>query len=269
MLNKVIEIAKEAGAILLEKKKKLKSLSIQSKETQGLVTEADQSSEDLILKKIKTLTPDYHICSEENFFNKKEIFSKKLLEDFCWYVDPLDGTNNFIAGLDYYAVSIALADKGKLILGVVYAPERDELFYADQGGAFFEKAEQKIKLQIDQNKTLDQSLLLTCLSTLSCNKHKLEHLFELNKKAMSIRRFGAAALDLCHVAKGTVGGFWDQGLKPWDLNAGAFICKQAGAKVSDYNNLDFNPLSSSIIVGNELINSAISNTLGSSGHISK
>ncbi|MCB9091107.1 MAG: inositol monophosphatase [Halobacteriovoraceae bacterium] len=253
MEKQLREIILEAGDILLEARKSLSSLDIHVKKGEGLVSEADLKTEKFLRDKIGHLFPDHYILSEENSFQKEENLEVAKNSEHCWYIDPLDGTHNFLSGLDYYCISIGYSLRGQLKFGIVYAPTRKELYIANKGkGAFFydlrEKTEKKLDVKKNHQKDFEESMFVTCLNSLGGkNKKKLELFYQMNKQALSVRRFGSAALDLCLTAAGQFDGFWEHGLKPWDINAGALICEETGLQVTDFEQKAFNPFSETIV----------------------
>lgn len=175
-------------------------------------------------------------------------------EDWCWIIDPLDGTHNFLAGMDYYAVCICLAYRGTPEVGVVYRPSNGECFYALKGqGAFLKNLKSKQKAQKiyseKSGKKLDESMLVTGFATEKGVAFDIE--FEYFRKIMGksrgIRRMGSAALDLCYVASGLFSGFWERGLAPWDVAAPGLICLESGVRVTDYNGRKFHPFQKTIV----------------------
>ena len=257
-LNFSIELAKDAGAILLKYQRKLSSLEITNKEAQGVASTADLASEKFIINSILKIYPEHHILAEESayaqFGNKKKAYEVFKEKEWSWVIDPLDGTNNFLNGLDYYAVCISLLHFGKPVVGVVYRPSNGDCFYATS----FEESKLKNlkensrakKLYSDvNNKKLNQSLLSTGFV---CEKgtpfEKEFSLFKhMMKNSRGIRRMGSAALDLCFVANGVFDGFWEKGLAPWDMAAAGIICMQSGVKVTDYKGREFQPFTETII----------------------
>jgi myo-inositol-1(or 4)-monophosphatase len=253
-----LELADQAGAILLKYQKKLSSLEITNKEAQGVASTADLASEKFIIKSIKKAYPKHEILAEESayaqFGNKKKAYEVFKEKEWSWVIDPLDGTNNFLNGLDYYAICISLLHFGKPVIGVVYRPSNGDCFYASS----FEQSKLKNlkensrakKLYSETNKkNLKQSLLSTGFV---CEKGKpFEKEFSLFKHMMKssrgIRRMGSAALDLCFVSSGVFDGFWEKGLAPWDMAAAGMVCLQSGVKVTDYNGKPFQPFTETIL----------------------
>lgn len=144
----LIKIAKGAGKILAPYQKNLESLKIDMKEAQGAVSAADHASEDYIIKKLNKFNPEIPVLAEEDFYKKFQGDYKHLKEyqdnDYMWVIDPLDGTNNFVHGLEHYCISLALTYKLQPVVGVIYIPERKEIYYATKGnGSYFQKEKRK------------------------------------------------------------------------------------------------------------------------------
>ena len=221
------EIAFESGKVLNNYFGNIKSINKKTTSI-DLVTEADLSSERILIDKIQKKYPDHTIITEESHLKDKN-------SDFRWIIDPLDGTTNFVHNLPIFAVSIGLQYKEKTILGVVYNPAADKMFYAsNNNGAYLNE---KI-INISSSNTLSDSLIVTGFPYIHDDRWDVS--FDIFKtvysKTRGIRRLGAAALDLCFVAMGRFEGFYEFNLKPWDICAGSIIAEEAGAKVTDWNN---------------------------------
>lgn len=189
--------------------------------TNDLVTEIDKKCETMIVKELIKMFPDHGILGEEG----AERNSKKGFE---WIIDPIDGTTNFAHGHPYFAVSIGLAYRGTPIVGAIYAPLLNELYTAAEGhGAFLNGK----RIKVSATKKLQFSLLSTGFTykKRGINLQNFEHFLY---KTQSIRRGGAASIDLCYVAAGRIDGYWELGLKPWDITAGAVILKEAGGRIT-------------------------------------
>lgn len=192
------------------------------------VTIADKNSQKKILQIIKKNFPEHAILAEEE--NKNKITS-----EYCWIIDPLDGTVNFIHGVKVFSVSIALSYKGEIISGVVYAPLLDEFFVAEKDkGAYLNGK----RIKISNINTLIKSLVVTGFPYYVQNDSSdILNLFDkILTRVQGLRRLGSAAIDLCHVACGRFEVFWEEGLKPWDVAAGSLIVTEAGGKITDYSN---------------------------------
>lgn len=198
-----------------------------------LVTEVDQGAERLIRKLLKTYFPNHIIFGEEEAgAEDPESRVKEIAkEEYVWIVDPIDGTSNFIQGFPFYSVSIALAHRGELIVGVVYDPSRDELFVAEKGKGAYVHGQ---KMRVSQEDHLTSSLLATGFppDRERAQPMVLRQMNELLPKVRNIRTLGSAALMLAYVAAGRLSGFWEPALKAWDVAAGALLVQEAGGKVS-------------------------------------
>ncbi|MBC8256059.1 MAG: inositol monophosphatase [Candidatus Marinimicrobia bacterium] len=226
MLNFAIDTAKGAGSILMEHFGHISSYKHKSTPI-DLLTIADIQSEEFIINEIKTTFPDHHIIAEES-----AIIDNK--SDYRWVIDPLDGTTNFVHNLPIFAVSIGLQYKEETIVAVVYNPAADKCFWAEKNGGAFLNG---IAIQTTLTNTLSSSLLVTGFPYSHDDRwNKGFDLFKaLYGKTQGVRRLGAAALDFCFVAMGRFEGFWEFGLQPWDVCAGALIVQEAGGKVSDWD----------------------------------
>ncbi len=223
-LKTAIKAAKEAGKFLLEHRKDVELLKTKST-FKDIVTDADLGSEDIIVDMIKQEFPDDNFLTEEA---GGEISKERL-----WIIDPLDGTRNYANGLFYFSVVVAFYDNGTKV-GVVYAPVLGELFYATEGKGAFLNDEKLVMKNPDQ-------ALADCVINTGFWYYKddeLDSLLKIFKKVLSkatdVVRYGSAALDLCNVAAGRLGGFFEPGLKPWDVAAGSLIITEAGGAVSGY-----------------------------------
>lgn len=216
----------EAGALIREKFQSRGPLAVESKGAFDFVTEVDRSCEDLILNRIRKTFPDHSLMSEERPVENHS-------PSYVWIVDPLDGTTNFIHGFPMIAVSIALAVRGSVVMGWVYDPLRCELFEALRGTGALCNGQLLPPLR---ESPLEQALLATGFPFRS--KDLLDsylHVFkEVFLEVSGIRRAGSAALDLAYVAAGRVQGFWEIGLKPWDIAAGALLIHEVGGTVTDF-----------------------------------
>ncbi len=264
MLEFAIKTAKKAGKLLIEKSKK--PLKIDKKGVRDLVTEADKKSEELIIKEIIKKFPDHGIIAEESEQNKKNGLVKIGSSPYIWIIDPLDGTTNYTMGLNHYAVSIGLFElkktrksknfsylEGEIILGVVYAPALNELFYAKKNkGAFLNNK----KIKVSKTSKLIDGVIATGFPYKNKDVN-LPYLATILDKCRGIRRFGAASLDMCYVAKGCFDGYWEFGLKAWDIAGGAIIVEEAGGKVTDSNGNQLDLFGKDILIGTPRIHSEI------------
>lgn len=222
-LSDVESLARQAGEIL--RAGYGKNHQVTFKGEIDLVTEIDRQSETFLLSEIQRQYPLHAVVAEE---------SGGIAGQACckWYIDPLDGTVNFAHGIPIFSVSIAYAQNGSIILGVVYDPLRDECFSAQAGkGAWLNGK----SIHISHAQELEQSLLVTGFPyDIRTNPQTNLDLFtKFSLISQGVRRLGSAALDLCYVATGRFDGYWEMRLSPWDLAAGALIAQESGARVSD------------------------------------
>lgn len=233
MLDLAIRAAREAGAIIQEFA--ANRFDIIHKGRINLVTEADLASEKHIKELITAHYPTHQILAEESGISNHQN------ADYCWIIDPLDGTTNFAHGLPCYAVSIGVEHKGEIIAGVIYDPTRDEMFAAERGAGATLNGQ---KIAVSTITELEKALLVTGFpydvrERLSFYTPAWEAFL---CKAQGVRRLGAAAVDLADVACGRLDGFWEWGLNPWDCAAGWLLIEEAGGKLTktDGNPFDIN-----------------------------
>lgn len=237
-----VEAAQEAGKYLLSQRGKLQPEQIDQKALNDFVTYVDHYSEKLIVDKIHSHFPDHKILAEEGT-------EKVLPNDYQWIIDPLDGTKNFIQDVPFFSVSIALAHKGRIIMGVVFDPVHQELFVAEKGqGAYCND----VRMEVSR-KPFSESLIATGFPFKA--KHYLPRYLlcfeEIFIQCSGMRRCGSAAIDLCYTAKGRFEGFWELGLSRWDMAAGSIIVREAKGMVSDFGGGDRYLESGFIIAGNQ------------------
>jgi myo-inositol-1(or 4)-monophosphatase len=222
-LSELISLARQAGDIL--RGCFGQQMQVDHKGIIDLVSEADHQSEQLLLGYIHQNFPNDRIVAEES--GELEGSSGQ-----AWYIDPLDGTVNYVHGVPIYSVSIAYAEQGTLRLGVVYDPSRDECFSAELGGGAWLNGK---PVHPSTASTLDQALLVTGFpyDIRSNPDNNLDHYAYFALHSQGVRRLGSAALDLCYVACGRLDGFWELRLNSWDVAAGGLIAREAGAVVTN------------------------------------
>jgi len=247
LLNFAIQTARDAGRLLAERFGR--NLRVSNKSELDLVTESDLASERLIIDRIKTYYPRHAILAEESGTNPPAADGNQ--SDWRWIIDPLDGTTNYAHGYPCFCVSIGLEHKGSLELGVVYDPMRDELFTAERGeGAALNGK----RIRVSPVPNLASALLCTGFPYDVRERSEFaRHFANFIMNAQGVRRDGAAALDLAYVAAGRFDGFWEEGLKPWDVAAGALLIEEAGGKVSDYHRGPLDIFNPPILASNGLI----------------
>ena len=210
----------------------------------------------MIKNLILTHFPEHFFLGEEGVEPGSMASSKALADvheaEYLWIVDPIDGTTNFVHTYPFYSVSIALAYKGEVIVGVVYDPSRDELFVAEKGkGAYLHGK----KMHVSPDDLLSQSLLATGFPTdqaiaLPTNMRGLQAVVP---KVRNVRNGGSAALHLAYVAAGRLSGYWEINLNSWDLAAGSLLVQESGGLITDTRN--------------HLYNLAVRNVIATNGHI--
>ena len=225
-------------------------LFVDFKGPSNMVTQVDREAERMIISLVHDQFPDHRILAEET----DEIIGNS---PYRWIIDPLDGTTNFVHGVPIFAVSIAVEFNSEIIIGVVFDPTRNELFSAlKNGGAFLNEKQ----IKVSQIKTLSESITATGFpyETDSVFENNMEIFRAVYRKCQGVRRAGSAALDVCYVAAGRFDGFWEFGLNPWDVSAGALIVQEAGGQVGDYNGMKFKSDNvSQIIASNGKIHSEL------------
>lgn len=228
MLNIAVKAARAAGSIINRASLDLDLLKVSTKSPNDFVTEVDQAAERAIIDTLLGAYPGHAILAEES---GREHGAKH--SEYLWIIDPLDGTTNFIHGFPVYAVSIALAHRGKVEQAVVYDPARNDLFYASKGrGAFLNDR----RLRVSRRARLQDSLIGTGFPFRRGDNFKryVKMFEEVMQHCAGLRRPGAAALDLCYVAAGWYDGFFETGLNPWDIAAGSLMITEAGGLIGNF-----------------------------------
>ncbi|MBI5779397.1 MAG: inositol monophosphatase [Planctomycetes bacterium] len=242
-----VKTARRAGHLLNSLQPSFRQARTKATEL-DLVTKADGLSEKLIISNITRKFPNHKILAEEQYCNSKSSGYCVGKSDFTWVIDPLDGTTNYSHQFPIYCVSIALVKGNKTILGVVYNPNLDEMFYASPGqGAYLNGK----RIRVSKVDTLNRGLLCTGFPYI-IRQHPGDNFRNFQRfclTAQAIRRAGSAALDLCYLAAGRFDGFWERELKPWDTAAGALIVVEAGGKISDFKGGKYNLFAHREILG--------------------
>jgi myo-inositol-1(or 4)-monophosphatase len=240
-LRPMQDLAREAGGLLMSFFGKV---AVEYKGEADLVTEADRTSESLIVERIRSRWPDHDLIGEEG--SRRETGS-----DFRWYVDPLDGTTNFAHGFPVFAVSLAIEYKGERIAGVVYDPTRDEMFAAAMGrGATLNGR----PIRVSKTARLAEGLAATGFPSHKRHQNPNIHFYhQITLRSHGVRRAGSAALDLCYVACGRFDAFWEFNLNSWDTAAGVVLVTEAGGKVTTFSDLPFNIDSREVLATNTLL----------------
>jgi myo-inositol-1(or 4)-monophosphatase len=257
LLNFAIQTARDAGRILAERFGR--TLQITNKGELDLVTESDLASERLIIERIKTYYPRHAILAEES--GASEPADRDGQDEWRWIIDPLDGTTNYAHGYPCFCVSIGLEHNGRVEVGVVYDPMRDELFTAERGGG---AALNGRRIQVSPVDSLAAALLCTGFPYDVRERSQFaRHFANFIMNAQGVRRDGAAALDLAYVACGRFDGFWEEGLKPWDVAAGSLLVEEAGGRLSKYDGAPLSIYTPPILASNGLLHEQMMRVLSS------
>lgn len=245
IVNIAIEAARAGATIIHRALKRPDMIRIAEKNPNDFVTEVDQKVEQEIIYHIKRAYPEHSILGEES----GEIEGN----DYQWVIDPIDGTRNFIHGFPHYAISIAILNKGKVEHGIIYDPNREELFTATRGkGAQLNNR----RIRVATRKRLEECLLGTGFALRHSDKNNplpANIMHQILPVTGDIRRAGAATLDLAYVACGRLDGFWELGLKIWDVAAGALLIKEAGGIVCDLDGGETYLKTGNVVAGNPAV----------------
>jgi len=230
ILNIAVKAARRAATVINRAANQLDQLTVESKSPNDFVTEIDRAAEKAIIEVLQDAYPGHGILAEES----GELGAANGADsEFVWIIDPIDGTTNFIHGFPQYAISLALTKNGVLEHGLVFDPNRNELFTASRGaGAYLNDR----RIRVSRRLRLNEALIGTGFPfrTFDNVDAYLAMFRELTQKTAGIRRPGAASLDLAYVAAGRLDGFWEMGLAPWDMAAGVLMIQEAGGLVSDF-----------------------------------
>ena len=224
LLNIAVRAARQAGNVIARNIDRFDTFTVSEKATNDFVTDIDRVAERRIIDTIRRSHPDHALLAEESGAHGRN--------DFEWVIDPLDGTANFVHGFPHFAVSIGVRHRGRMEHGVVFDPLRQELFTASRGsGAQLNDR----RIRVATKRSLRGALLGSGFVTRELDRLEpyLATLKALISESALIRRSGSAALDLAYVAAGRLDGFWELGLAPWDIAAGALLVQEAGGIVTE------------------------------------
>lgn len=239
-INVMMGAARKAARGLLRDFGEVEQLQVSQKGPGDFVSAADHRVEKALRTELTKARPDYGLLLEESgYVEGKDPHN-------MWVVDPLDGTTNFLHSIPHFAISIGLVRNGEPIAGVIYQPLTDEMFWAEKGsGAFVNDR----RLRVSARRKMDEAVITTGIPHHGRPEPKrfLGQLEKVMNASAGVRRFGAATLDLAYVAAGRCDGFWEIGLKPWDIAAGMILVREAGGYVSDFDG-PANPLDSGNVV---------------------
>ncbi|GAA0891543.1 inositol monophosphatase family protein [Fulvivirga kasyanovii] len=229
-LKQILESAKkltlEVGKFIRTESKNFKKSDIEHKGFNDLVSYVDKQAEEKLVEGCRKILPEAGFITEEGTASTRK-------DEYNWIIDPLDGTTNFTHGLPVFAISLALMQHDKIVLGIIYEINKDECFYATKGGKAFCNDEQ---IHISEVKELGQSLIATGFPyyDFGLMSRYLDILNSFMQSTHGLRRLGSAAVDLAYTACGRFEGFFEYNLKPWDVAAGIIIVQEAGGTVTDF-----------------------------------
>jgi myo-inositol-1(or 4)-monophosphatase len=240
-VNVAVRAARAAGNVILRYMNRIDGLNVVEKQRMDFASEVDRMAEAEIIKELRRAYPTHAILAEESGSIGKG--------PLVWVIDPLDGTHNYLRGIPHFSVSIALLDRGEPVYGVVFDPLRDELFTASKGdGAYLNDR----RLRVGKRENLGGAMIATGFPF-----RQREHLtpqLDITRamlgQAEDIRRSGSAALDLAYVAAARYDGYFEIGLKPWDMAAGVLLVREAGGRYCDFAGREGIPESGNIVAGN-------------------
>lgn len=240
----MMSAARKAAKSILRDFGELEKLQVSIKGQNDFVTMADIKAQEIIHYELSRARNDYGFLMEEGKI-------KNSIDDneYTWIIDPIDGTLNFMNGVPYFAISIALNFKNKIIAGIVYDPIHNDFYWAEEGvGAYLNNQ----RLRVTNKKSIENSLIALGIPFLGRGDHAKHIRIQqaVMEKVAGLRRFGAASLDLAFVAAGRVDGFWEFGLSPWDVAAGIILVREAGGIAIGIDNKENPLLTGNIVAGN-------------------
>lgn len=244
MLNIAVKAARRAGNLIHRAADNIDHLTVTKKSNADYVSDVDRAAERTIIETILDVYPTHAILAEESGAQGES--------EYLWIIDPLDGTTNFLHGFPQYAVSIALQHNGVLTQAVIYDPTKNDLFTATRGrGAFLNDR----RIRVSKRSDLADSLIGTGFPYTKFDHLDayMDILKDMMQKTAGLRRPGSAALDLAYTAAGRYDGFYETGLKPWDIAAGCLLITEAGGLVSDLQGNDSYLKSGHLCAGNPKI----------------
>ena len=246
LINVMAGAAKKAARGLLRDFGEVEQLQVSLKGPSDFVSAADRRAEEVIRAELTKARPNFGFLMEEQGAHAGSDTSNR------WLVDPLDGTTNFLHGIPQFAISIALERDGKPFAGVIYDPIKDEMFWAEQGQGAYVNAK---RVRVGNRRKLADAVVVTGIPHRgrAGREGYLPQLAAMMERTSGIRRFGSAALDLAWVAAGRFDGYWERGLKSWDLAAGVVIVQEAGGIVTEVRGGDAMLQSGSILAANPVL----------------
>ncbi|NOU46288.1 MAG: inositol monophosphatase [Bacteroidales bacterium] len=252
--QQVVILCREVGKFIKVESGRIKQSDIEEKGLHDLVSYVDKTAEQMLIDALKKMVPEAGFIAEESGIVESATYR--------WIIDPLDGTTNFIHKIPLYSISIALQMNGITMLGVVYEINQDECFYASHDGIAYLNGS---PIHVSQTSTLSDSLIATGFPYYDFSRLKpyLAFFENLITNTRGIRRLGSAAVDLVYVACGRFEAFYEYGLHPWDVAAGAFIVERAGGKLSGFDGESDVVFGKDILATNGLVHKEILDKIAS------
>ncbi len=254
MINMALRAGRRAGQIIVRAMDRIDTLNVVEKQRNDFVSDVDRDAEDAIIDVLHKAYPDHGILGEERGESYRGT-------EYTWIIDPLDGTTNYVHGIPHFAVSIGLKHKNRLEHAVIIDPVRNEEFTASRGGGAQLNGR---RIRVSQRHRLEDALLATGIPFRDVAQHLDPYMAMLRaftSQCRGIRRAGSAALDLAYVAAGRADGFWELGLKPWDIAAGALLIWEAGGFVGDLIGGERFMETGNIVAGNPKVFKAMLQTI--------
>ena len=241
-VNVMIKAARAAARGLLRDFGEVENLQVSRKGAADFVSRADLKAEEVLKAELLGARPAYGWLAEEEGAEIKGADDTRR-----WIVDPLDGTTNFLHGLPHWAISIALEHKGRIVCAVILDPAKDEIFVAERGGGAWLNDR---RLRVSGRREMTEMIFGTGIPFAGTKglPDTLRDLSRLMPRCAGVRRWGAAALDLAYVAAGRLDGFWERGLRPWDMAAGILLVREAGGLVEALTGPDADPFATGDVV---------------------
>ncbi len=256
-LEVAIQAAEASGKILVAYFEKLHDSKQKNKNIRDLVTEVDVLSEENIKEKIIKAFPDHIVNAEESSAKEKVPEKAKCV----WHIDPLDGTVNYSQGIPFCAVSIAFEENSEVVVGVVFNPFSEELYFASKGNGACLNGQ---KISVSKKAKMRDGVYVAAFSSAASKGKKKEYdvFGRMNDATRGVLRMGSAAMSLAYLASGKIDGFWAKNLFAWDLGAGLILVHEAGGKISNMNGKKYRFGEDIFIASNKIIHKELSQALG-------
>ncbi len=247
LLNVMVQAATKAGRNLAKDFGEVENLQVSLKGPADFVSNADRRAEEICFEELKKARPTYAFLGEEG----GEVAGSD--GQHRWICDPLDGTTNFLHGIPMFACAIALERAGEIVASVIYNPVMDELFTAEKGGGAW--LNDRKRLRVAGRKHLADAVVVTGINSQgrALDVLQLKQLAQVTPAVAGIRRTGSASTDLAWLAAGRFDGYWEAGLKPWDVAPGLLLLREAGGTMTDYAGTSGSVWNGQVIAGNETI----------------